>query len=1363
MAWLRGTARVAAASAIFGCSYFAAAVLGSWLSITPGKFVAFWPPAGLYWAILITVPARYWPAFMLAALPASLTTDILLQKTSLYTAVGYFGVDTLGAIAAASVLRRWASVPFTLDGVRSVVILAGLSLIIPFALSGPGAALFLLIQSEAAFAGTWVRWALSDWSGIWLTAPLVLTLLSRQSRYFHARPASRPVEATLLLALLIVVSYLTYFDRLGLVSTASLPALLLLWSAVRFGMGGVSVAIFIVAVLATRAAESGEGPFVNPELPHELVELKVGIYLGVISTVFHVIAAILEERAKAQHELRRLNNMLESLANDRAEALCQVGRRYEALIAQSFGGIAEVDPDGRFLCVNDRFCELTGYGREELVRRMRMQDITCTDDLLNTSDHFQHLLAGGAPYVIEKRYIRKDGQPIWVNNFVSAVRDSAGRLTSVAAIVVDITDRKHAEQALNLSEERLRLALSAARLGTWDWDLASDRVYLDTRCSEILGLAEISVLTSDGFYHLIHPDDRDTVRAAHDAALNPAGNRQVDVRYRLHLNGGTPRDRWIRAIGLAQCITPGGAARVTGVLQDITESVQAQQALAEHQNLMEQLVRERTAELQAIADKLALSEQRNRVLMENTQTAIFLADSDGKYLYANPSALSALGYTQEELLTLHIPAIVATDDRARLEQALEAARQGSHGVDTWHLKPKSGHPIPFELSLQQLPDSRFVAIGFDKTERLAAEKQHQLAASVFNNTFEGILITDADGTIVDVNQSFVELTGYSREEAIGQNPRLLNSGRHDHAFFKTMRSAYLQQGYWQGEIWNRCKDGHIATHLMTISAVRDADRNISHFIGLFTDITERKLAEMKIRESEELLRLATESANIGLWTWEIGSDKTFWTETFRALHGLPLDSPPSYESFLKAVHPEDRERVDDDILRVIRERSDLDQEYRVLWPGGSLHWLASIGSGHCDDRGQVTRITGVCMDVSERKAAEQLLKTQREALESNDRQKDEFIAMLSHEIRNPLAAINNAIAVLHRTGSSDSNILWVENTIGGQLKQLNRLVGDLLDVSRITHGKFELKVTRIAVSDLIKRALEMSQPFIDKLGHRLFVSTTNEDLYLDADMTRLVQVIDNLLHNAAKYTPSHGQIALSVERERSHLVIRIRDNGVGIAPEMLPHVFTLFAQGPANPHHLPSGMGIGLSLVERLVKLHNGTIEVASAGINQGSEFTVRLPLADQRHHTRPESVREAEAPGETRQLRILVVDDEPAVAESFAMLLSVMGHVVEVAYNGGDAFRKIAPFKPEVVFLDIGLPGMSGYEILRGLQVMPVMLDVPVIALTGYGQEQDIKRSAEAGFFDHLIKPVDPQKLESVLESLFNRFAAPGARNQGR
>ena len=388
-------------------------------------------------------------------------------------------------------------------------------------------------------------------------------------------------------------------------------------------------------------------------------------------------------------------------------------------------------------------------------------------------------------------------------------------------------------------------------------------------------------------------------------------------------------------------------------------------------------------------------------------------------------------------------------------------------------------------------------------------------------------------------------------------------------------------------------------------------------------------------------------------------------------------------------------------------------------------------------------------DISERSRLERTTLAQAAALVDLHRRKDEFLAMLSHELRTPLAPIANALQLLARQPGESAVQAQAREVIARQAGQLKHLIDDLLEVSRITTGKMQLRRASICLKEVVAHAVEATRPLIEARRHTLSVRLPDTPVWLHADAARLEQVIVNLLTNAAKYTDDGGRLWLSVSREDDTAVLRVRDTGVGVAPELLPRIFDLFTQAERSLDRAEGGLGIGLCLVQRLVDLHGGTVE-ASSVVGQGSEFVVRLPVAPSPAAPMGTGDTAATAAGQT--CRVLVVDDSIDTAESLALLLAGSGHCAHVAYDGAAALREIAIDRPDVVLMDIGLPGPTGLEVAKLIRAQPDLAGIVLVAMTGYGQESDRQRSREAGFNYHLVKPADLNDLQAILVSVAAR-----------
>ena len=521
-------------------------------------------------------------------------------------------------------------------------------------------------------------------------------------------------------------------------------------------------------------------------------------------------------------------------------------------------------------------------------------------------------------------------------------------------------------------------------------------------------------------------------------------------------------------------------------------------------------------------------------------------------------------------------------------------------------------------------------------------------------------------------------------------------------------------------------------------------------------ITERDVAESRRRRdyaqlelSEEGLRLALEAGRMGVWDWDLTSGALRWSENLEPIHGLaPGSFGGTFAAFRDLVHPEDRTAVDQANARAVENRTGLDIEFRTLAPDGAVRWMAGKGRVLPDAGGRPVRMIGVGMDITERKRLEDELRQRAQQLAAADRRKDEFLAMLAHELRNPLAPMCNALELLQRRSADTAIVEHARDLIQRQVRHMVRLVDDLLDVSRITSGKITLRRERVELETIVTSAVETTRSTFVSRRQDLEISLPPETVWLEADPTRLAEVVANLLDNAAKYTEEGGHVWLTAERTGDELVLEVRDTGIGMSPDVLAHAFDLFSQGDRTLDRAESGLGIGLTVVRSLVERHGGRVRAESEGPGRGSVFTVSLPVPPAAD--RPRNIPRLRLGGSPLaspgSRRVLVVDDNLDTAESSSLLLEIEGHDVRVAHTGPEAIEIARSFAPDVILLDIALPGMDGYAVARVLRAAPDLAHCRIIAVSGYGQAEDRHRSHEAGFDRHLVKPVEADVLREVL-----------------
>ena len=514
-------------------------------------------------------------------------------------------------------------------------------------------------------------------------------------------------------------------------------------------------------------------------------------------------------------------------------------------------------------------------------------------------------------------------------------------------------------------------------------------------------------------------------------------------------------------------------------------------------------------------------------------------------------------------------------------------------------------------------------------------------------------------------------------------------------------------------------------------------------IGYQVEVT--RVAELALRERDARLRSTFDQAAVGMAVAALDGHFLEMNQKFAEILGYTADELCTMKA-IEVTHPDDQPRTREYMRRLLAgEISNYVCEKGYVRKDGTSVWCLTTVTVIKDDAGNAQRFIGVIEDITARKHAEQQLK-------DADRRKDEFIATLAHELRNPLAPIRNMLEIMKRGDGSVDLQLRARETIERQLNQLVRLVDDLLDVSRITRDRLELRTERTELAPIIQQAIDTCQPLISELGHTLSLNLPSQPIPLQADPVRLSQVFGNLINNACKYTPAGGRVSVAAECHAGVLKVTVTDCGLGIAPDMLSKVFDMFAQADSASKLTQGGLGIGLTLVKRLVEMHGGSVEARSAGPGLGSEFIVRLPQkVDELESTTPKQPQ----PQLPSSHRILVVDDNRDSALSLALLLKVIGNETFSAHDGFEALEMAERVRPEIVLLDIGMPKMNGYEVCRAIRERPWGNNVTIVALTGWGQDADRHKSSEAGFDHHLIKPAALNVLIDLLEQCSDRRTA--------
>jgi len=604
-----------------------------------------------------------------------------------------------------------------------------------------------------------------------------------------------------------------------------------------------------------------------------------------------------------------------------------------------------------------------------------------------------------------------------------------------------------------------------------------------------------------------------------------------------------------------------------------------------------------------------------------------------------------------------------------------------------------------------------------------------------------IFFLDPSGTVMSWNTGAERIKGYKAQEIIGRHfSTFYTQESRDRNWPAIELTEAARIGRFEDEGWRVRADGTRFWANVIITALKDQNGVLRGFSKITRDLSERREHEERLRRSEERFRLLVDGVqDYAIYMLDTDGKITSWNTGAQRITGYSADEVIGRR--FELFHRPDELRAgepDEELRTALMYRRSHKSGWRLRKDGTPL-WADVVTTPLRDPQGELRGYAQVMRDLSERKRMEEL--------EEQGRRVNEFLAMLAHELRNPLAPIRNALGILAVSREASPQVAWCREVIERQTTTLTRLVDDLLDMSRITRGKMQINGVPMDLNAAVERALEAARPFIESRRHRLDLRLPPEATPVTGDMTRLTQVFLNLINNAAKYTREGGRIEIEVECNPEDCIVRVTDNGLGIPPDLLERVFDLFAQGERTLDRSEGGLGIGLTLAKRIVTLHGGMIRGESEGVGKGSTFTVVLPRL--RLDMKPDVPLASTAlPPSARRRSILVVDDNVDAASSIAMFLRMLGHDVDIENDGPSALDRIAAAPPEIVFLDIGLPGLDGYEVARRVRERPEGQGIRLYAMTGYGQESDKKRALASGFDAHLVKPVPPAELLQLIEA---------------
>jgi PAS domain S-box-containing protein len=803
---------------------------------------------------------------------------------------------------------------------------------------------------------------------------------------------------------------------------------------------------------------------------------------------------------------------------------------------------------------------------------------------------------------------------------------------------------------------------------------------------------------------------------------------------------------------------------------------------------------------------LRSNEEQLRLITDVTPGLIAFVDSEQRFKFANKQYEEWFETRRQDILGKSLWEVIGHDAYRTISTYVDRALSGERlEFEVYARYPNRSRHI-HGAYVPRIEDGKVVgyhSLITDVTQHVEAQKQILESESRFRGLMEqapiSIQVLDPSGKTLMVNKAWEELWGLKLEHLVDYNV-LTDEQLESKGIGSYLRRAFAGESVIIPEIEydpNETIPTHSRHELPTrwVSAVayplKNSSGQIIEVVLIHSDITARKKAEqslvkahqaleIRVRErtaelarANEFMNALLENVQTGIIACDANGVLTLFNSVTRDLHGckdvyLPAELWAQHYSLRDPDlgTPMSKEQIP--LYRALQGERVQDAEMVIAPPGLDSRIVTTSGQAFYDTQGVKLGAVVSMQDITARKQNEAAIRQVQEqlerrveertnelaranfALKENDKRKDEFLATLAHELRNPLAPIYNALQILKL--SEIGTEIWnqTREMMERQLNHLLRLVDELLDVSRVMQGKIQLRKEIVDLSDVVDQAIEMSRPYINTRAHELIVKKVMGSAPVSADPVRLSQILSNLLINAAKYTEPGGKIWISTQYTDRYAVLQVRDNGIGISPELLPRVFDLFVQADNATTKSQGGLGIGLTLVRTLVEIHGGSVEAYSDGLGKGSEFIVRLPvLKIVTSEPRVPIVSQSDLPKDFSHLRIMVVDDNKDAAVSLGMLLKLMGHVVTIAHSGVDALEDAALKSTEVVLLDIGMPGMDGYEVARKIRLIPELEKIVLIALTGWGQDEDRRRTAEAGFNYHLVKPLDQQELIKTLSTI--------------
>jgi PAS domain S-box-containing protein len=1031
--------------------------------------------------------------------------------------------------------------------------------------------------------------------------------------------------------------------------------------------------------------------------------------------------------------------------------------RFSVTLMSIGDGVIMVDTAGQVTFMNSVAEQLTGWKLADALRRP-VEDIyrTIHDRTRRAAENpARQVLKLQAAVALPNFPVLQslEGRELPVNDHAVPMFAEDGSLRGAVLLFRDDTHRRKARKALRASESRFRTLADSAPVLIWMADRQRRITFVNQPWLEFTGKSqkdELGTLWESEIYQ----DDLGRCVEIFQNAFEL--KRDFQLEYRMRRADGELR--WLLDHGIPLYGSDDEFTGYIGSRVDVTRQREA-------------------------ADALRESEERFRALADNAPAAIFIKDLHGRYVVANPLSCQVLGRNDILGTTDHdlLPRDVADRLRQHDQQVIQSGEPLESEEEIYDGAARLMFlSVKFPLHNAQGEIDGVCGVAFDITDRKQTEEALRESEETFHRMSDSIpqlaWMALPDGHIFWYNQRWYDYTGSTPEQMIGWGWQAVHDPEHLPRVMNSYKESIANGVPWEDTFPLRRHDGAMRWHLSRALPVRNKAGEIVRWFGTNTDITDRKQIESTLRflaeASESLSALVDYKQTLRRIAQQAVPTFADWCEVavvegerveYIAVAPIESEEPPhtSELSECKLPQPTDdfgmgaifqsqRSQLLTEISSEMRQELARDEKHREFLEQRSLSSMINLPiSVHgqmlgvlCFSRSDAERPftpddLAMAEDLAHRAGIAIENARLYQELREADRRKDDFLAMLAHELRNPLVPIRTGLDLLSMLPNADGKLV---GSMQKQVEHLVRLVDDLLDVSRIMRGKVDLRPQKVVLRELIEQVLHAAGPLARQQKHELVTSLTEEEIWLHADPVRIIQVIENLLTNACKYTDPNGRIELSIGREDNQAIISVRDNGNGIDPELLPKVFDLFTQSARTLDRSQGGLGIGLTLVRTLVEMHGGSVSVRSEGTGQGSEFVVRLPTCA----PGAKVVEQRAAPDIPR--RVLLVDDNRVAADMLRLLLTQLGpHQAETVYSGERVLEKVESFQPEIILLDIGLPGKNGYEVAREIREIAAHDKILLVALTGYGQLEDRQKSKQAGFDEHLVKPPAMEEIRKL------------------